>query len=362
MALVPGLLAPYDPEAEIFPPSDGPVHRATGWARRTTARTSCPRSSGAPGPSMVIAVGVGLLATLISIVAGVTAAYVGGLTDSAISLVTDVFLVIPTFPLIIVIASYAQELERPRAHLRAGDHRLVVRRPPAAGRRRCRLRRRDFLESARVRGERRSYIIVVEILPTMTSLLVANFLGAALYAVLTAAGLQFIGLGDPQLGQLGHDAVLGQDRRGAADRAVPVGDRPRPVHRGARRRVRPAELRVRRDQQPGAATGAEAACQAHRILEVRDLTRRLRDRARRRARGRPRRPGRAAPASSSASSASPAAASRRCCSPSLSCSARRPGSPAAACSFNGPQPGRADRQGAVARCAGGTTRSSCRAR
>jgi peptide/nickel transport system permease protein len=31
----------------------------------------------------------------------------------------------------------------------------------------------------------------------MTSLIVANFLGAALYSVLTAAGLQFLGLGDP---------------------------------------------------------------------------------------------------------------------------------------------------------------------
>src|SRR5947207_784494 len=59
------------------------------------------------------------------------------------------------------------------------------------------LRRRDFLESALVRGERKSYIILHEILPTMTSLIVATFLGAAIYAVLTAAGLQFIGLGDP---------------------------------------------------------------------------------------------------------------------------------------------------------------------
>ncbi len=59
------------------------------------------------------------------------------------------------------------------------------------------MRNRDFLESARVRGERRSYIIVVEVLPTMTSLILANFLGAALYSVLTAAGLQFLGLGDP---------------------------------------------------------------------------------------------------------------------------------------------------------------------
>jgi peptide/nickel transport system permease protein len=58
------------------------------------------------------------------------------------------------------------------------------------------LRNRDFLESARVRGERSLYIIVREVLPTMTSLIVANFLGAALYAVLAAAGLQFVGLGD----------------------------------------------------------------------------------------------------------------------------------------------------------------------
>jgi oligopeptide/dipeptide ABC transporter ATP-binding protein len=59
------------------------------------------------------------------------------------------------------------------------------------------LRNRDFLEAARVRGERRLYVILFEILPTMTSLILASFLGAALYAVLFAAGLQFIGLGDP---------------------------------------------------------------------------------------------------------------------------------------------------------------------
>jgi peptide/nickel transport system permease protein len=59
------------------------------------------------------------------------------------------------------------------------------------------LRHRDFLEAARVRGERRLYIIVVEVIPTMTSLIVASFLTNALYAVLFASSLQFIGLGDP---------------------------------------------------------------------------------------------------------------------------------------------------------------------
>ncbi|HYS34171.1 MAG TPA: ABC transporter permease subunit, partial [Pseudonocardiaceae bacterium] len=58
------------------------------------------------------------------------------------------------------------------------------------------LRNRDFLQAAKVRGEKRSYIIVFELLPTMTSLIVANFLGAALYSILTAAGLEFLGLGN----------------------------------------------------------------------------------------------------------------------------------------------------------------------
>src|SRR6201999_1576385 len=53
------------------------------------------------------------------------------------------------------------------------------------------------LEAARVRGERSIYIIVVEIIPTMTSLIVASLLTNALHAVLFASSLQFIGLGDP---------------------------------------------------------------------------------------------------------------------------------------------------------------------
>jgi len=47
-----------------------------------------------------------------------------------------------------------------------------------------------------VRGESSFYIILFELLPNMISLTVAIFLGAALYAVLAAAGLQFIGLGN----------------------------------------------------------------------------------------------------------------------------------------------------------------------
>jgi peptide/nickel transport system permease protein len=145
--------------------------------------------------SLVIAVVVGALASVVSVIVGVSSAYLGGLSDELLSLLTDVFLVIPAFPLIIVIAAYAGG---GKTSVVVG---VLVITGWSYGARQLRaqamsLRNRDFLEAARVRGERRSYVIVNEILPTMISLIAANFLGAALYALLTAAGLQFIGLGN----------------------------------------------------------------------------------------------------------------------------------------------------------------------
>jgi peptide/nickel transport system permease protein len=145
--------------------------------------------------SLVIALVAGFFATVLSVLIGVSAAYLGGIADEALSLVTNIFLVLPTFPLIIILSKYAG-----KPNLLVVLTVLVVTgwsyganqlRAQALS-----LRNREFLESARVRGERRSYIILFEALPTMTSLIVANFLGAALYSVLTAAGLQFLGLGD----------------------------------------------------------------------------------------------------------------------------------------------------------------------
>jgi peptide/nickel transport system permease protein len=195
LAIFPGQIAPYDGQAEIFQPALPPSwHHLFG----TTAYGQDIFSQVVWGTrlSLVIALAVGALATGLAVLVGVSAGYLGGGTDGFLSLVTDVILVLPIFPLIIVIAAYEKN---------AGLLTLVVVLGVLGwsyGARQLRsqtlsLRRRDFLESALVRGERKSYIILHEILPTMTSLIVATFLGAAIYAVLTAAGLQFIGLGDP---------------------------------------------------------------------------------------------------------------------------------------------------------------------
>src|SRR5260370_18507130 len=55
---------------------------------------------------MILAIAVGALTTAVAMVIGVTAAYLGGVWDGVLNLVTDVLLVIPIFPLLIIIAGY----------------------------------------------------------------------------------------------------------------------------------------------------------------------------------------------------------------------------------------------------------------
>jgi peptide/nickel transport system permease protein len=158
-----------------------------------------------------IAVVVGLLTTGIAVLIGVAAAYLGGLWDNSLNVLTDVLLVIPLFPLLIVIAAYAQGANTlvliSAITLTGWSYTARQLRSQALT-----LRNRDFLEAARVRGERRLYIIVVEVIPTMTSLIVASFLTNALYAVLFASGLQFIGLGDPGTVSWGTTLHWAQDQ------------------------------------------------------------------------------------------------------------------------------------------------------
>jgi peptide/nickel transport system permease protein len=141
-----------------------------------------------------IALVAGACATVLSVLIGITAAYMGGLVDEVLSLMTNVVLILPTFPLMIILAKYAGQSNTVMIVVLVAtgwSYGANQMRAQALS-----LRNRDFLEAARVRGERRSYIILFEMMPTMTSLIVANFLGSALYSVLAASGLQFIGLGN----------------------------------------------------------------------------------------------------------------------------------------------------------------------
>src|SRR5580700_5921468 len=195
LAIFPGEIAPYSPTYLGFARALGPS--GAHWLGTTSeGQDIFSQLIWGTRESLIIALAAGGLATLIAVLVGVSAAYLGGIRDGILSLITDVLLVIPIFPLIIVIGAYLRS---------AGLTDIIIVLGALGwsyGARQLRvqalsLRNRDFLTAANVRGERRRYIIVAEILPTLTSLIVATFLGSAVFAVLTAAGLQFIGLGDP---------------------------------------------------------------------------------------------------------------------------------------------------------------------
>ncbi len=195
VALFPGVIARDNPSAEVYgrilSPSSQHLLGTTAFGQDIFAQVIY-----GTRPVLLIALGVGLGATIVATLIGVAAAYLGGVWDGVLGLITDVLLVIPAFPLLIVIASYLHGATTgvliAVVTLVSWSYTARQLRSQALS-----LRGRDFLEAARVRGERSLYIIVVEIIPTMTSLLVASFLTNALYAVLFSSGLQFIGLGDP---------------------------------------------------------------------------------------------------------------------------------------------------------------------
>ncbi len=149
----------------------------------------------ATGVTLFTTLLISLLVTAISVVVGVTAAYAGGRGDLGLSFTTDVFLVIPALPLLIVLSTY----------LASGGIAAIVFVMTitswAFGARQLRaqgmsIRSKEFLEAARVRGERSWYVIFAEILPNMLPLIVAAFLGTSVYVVATMAGLQFLGFGN----------------------------------------------------------------------------------------------------------------------------------------------------------------------
>ncbi|MHB8379149.1 MAG: ABC transporter permease [Acidimicrobiales bacterium] len=190
----PNWFAPDDPAAEIYKPGVG---LSFSHLLGTTSFGQDVFSQLIVGTrqSVLIALIVGFFCTVLSVGIGITAAYSGGLVDDTLSLFTDVVLVIPTFPLIIVITAYLKN-----ASFWLIVFVLVIT-GWSYGARQLRvqalsLRNRDYLLAAKARGESRWYVIVVELIPPMTSLIVANFLGAALYAVLAASALQFVGLGN----------------------------------------------------------------------------------------------------------------------------------------------------------------------
>ncbi len=137
----------------------------------------------------------GLVVTILSVSVGLIAGYLGGIVDDALTLLINIFLTLPGFPLAVVLAAYIP-LKGPLTVAI-----VIALTSWAWGARVLRsqtlsIRKRDFVEAARSSGETTWRIIFFEIFPNEISIVAAGFVGTAIYVILAAAGLEFLGLGD----------------------------------------------------------------------------------------------------------------------------------------------------------------------
>ncbi len=165
-------------------------------------------AAGAAG-SLTVGLVAGGIAVVLSLFFGIVAGYVGGWTDEFLSLITNIMLVIPGLPLVIIIAAYLESRSMWIIAVILGitswAGAAIVLRSQARS-----LRNRDYVAAARVAGERPLRIITVEILPNLLPLLAAQFLSAVVLAILAEAGLSFLGLGPSGIDSITWGVMLNQ--------------------------------------------------------------------------------------------------------------------------------------------------------
>jgi peptide/nickel transport system permease protein len=195
MAILAPVIAPHSPTATTFTPYQNPS--SANWFG-TTGNGQDVFSQVVYGArvSLLVGLAAGAAATVVAATIGLVAGYRPGIIDELLSFLTNLALVIPGLPLMIILAAYVPNRSVWTIVL------VVAFTSWATGARVIRsqaisIREREFVTSAVFSGEGLFRIVFREILPNMTSLVAGSFFGAATAAVMAEASLEFLGLGNP---------------------------------------------------------------------------------------------------------------------------------------------------------------------
>jgi peptide/nickel transport system permease protein len=144
--------------------------------------------------SLRIGVTAALISLTIGVVFGVIAGFKGGIVDSALMLVTDVILVLPSILIMMLVAAYMRERNPFIVSLIIGftGWPWVAR---AIRSQIMSLKSREFMDLSRMAGLRDVRIIIEDLLPNMASYIAMAFVLLMSGAMIAEAGLSMIGLG-----------------------------------------------------------------------------------------------------------------------------------------------------------------------
>jgi peptide/nickel transport system permease protein len=198
IAIAAPLLTPYDPNASIvkgsLPPSWAHIFGTTGLGQDIFAQIVY-----GARVTLIVAFVAAIGSTILQIVMGLSSAYYGGMVDDVLSLIINVFLVLPGLPLTIVLASLASASGANKNEFVIALVLLFTSWSYGARVLRAQtlsLKEREFVAAARATGESSLRIISSEILPNEVSLIASTFVGTFVYAVGAEVALEFLGLGD----------------------------------------------------------------------------------------------------------------------------------------------------------------------
>ena len=203
--------------------------------------------------SIVVGFAAALISAVLGSIVGLAGGYFGGWTDRILDALENWFLVIPTLPLMIVLA----RLLDPSLMVLiavigltswAGTGRIVRAQVFT-------LRERAFVERARALGASDTYIIRKHILPNTLPLIFANTVLIVAVAILSEAALSFLGLGDPTRISWGTMLENAFESGAPEPGRLVVRDPARPLHHDPGPRGRDARLPARGVRQPAAARG-----------------------------------------------------------------------------------------------------------
>ncbi len=195
MAIIGPFVAPYDPSqigtAVLAPPSAAHLLGTTNNGQDVLSELLVGSRA-----TLVVAFVAGALATVLSILFGVTAGYLaGGPRGELLNMLSNIFLVLPLFPLLVVVTAFlpnanAWFIAVVIAFVGWAWGARVLRATTLA------LRNQDFVQAARAVGERTWRIIVFEILPNEIAVVAASFLFTVIASIILYTGLIFLGLGN----------------------------------------------------------------------------------------------------------------------------------------------------------------------
>jgi len=166
--------------------------------------------------SLQIGLVAGSIATLIGMILGLMAGYIGGFADDIIMFFTNIFTVIPSFVLLILISfSIGQEQRGPFTIAVVIGFTSWYWTTRAVRAQVVSLRNRDHVNLSKLSGHSIAHIILTDILPYIASYVFMAFILQVSSGILTEAGLSIIGLGPrttevPTLGLMMQWAMIYQ--------------------------------------------------------------------------------------------------------------------------------------------------------